>query len=88
MINMAELIEKFCEIHSDECRFHEGYSGRGMFGKRCVGFECDRNSHGILVKLCDFLYSNGVESAEDALGNICRDSLGMDTIIYFPHISA
>ena len=86
MVNIAELIEEFCEIHSDECRFRKNYSGRGMFGKRCVGLDCDKNSLDILAKLCDFLHSNNIESVEDALGNICQDSMGKGIIIYFPHI--
>lgn len=88
MVNMAELIEEFCEIRSDEYSFYKDYSGRGMFGRLCVGFVCSGNSFKSVVRLCDFLYEHDIESAEDALGSICQDSLGKDIIIYFPHISA
>lgn len=89
MNNVAELIEEFCEIHDhDECYFYGNYSGRGMFGKQCVGIVCRDNLLETIVKLCDYLYDCEVESVADALGNICRDSLGKDTIIYFPSISA
>lgn len=86
MADLGELVESFCEEHSDECSFYADYSGRGMFGRRCVGIDCRGNCLRLLIQLCDYLYEHGYPSASEALGNICQDSLGRNTIIYFPSI--
>lgn len=82
MIDIAELIEEFCESR-EGCSYYPNYSGRGMFGRLCVGIVVHGRVYGVLAELCDFLYSRGVTDASVALGDISSDSLGMDTILYF-----
>lgn len=82
MERITSLIKEFCESN-EECRYHQGYSGRGMFGRQCIGIVVEGDVFKQIVRLCDFLHENGIDSAEDALGTICIDSFGMGKIIYF-----
>ncbi len=36
MVTLQEQLRDACD-HNDEVQFRNGYSGRGMFGDRCVG---------------------------------------------------
>ena len=85
MPDIADLIEEFCESR-ESCSFYPDYSGRFMFGKLCVGIVIRDRVYGVLAELCDFLYSRGITNVSAALGSICSDSLGMDTILYFQGI--
>lgn len=87
MSDMVSLIKGFCESRED-CKYHEGYSGRGMFGKQCTGICCEGSVFKQIVRLCDFLHENGVDNVEETLGAVCVDSMGMGNIIYFPEISS
>lgn len=84
MGNIAKLVENFCDENG--YRFYRDYSGRFMYGKRCIGFVVDGGFADALVRLVDYLRDNDIDSASEALGNVAHDSLGFDTIIYFPYI--
>lgn len=87
MTDIKMLIEDFCEC-TDGCSFFSDYSGRFMYGARCVGVVCSEVSYtDILVLLCDYLRDNDVESASEALGSVCVDNLGLDMIVYFPGLA-
>ncbi len=81
MPKINELLQEFCEQNED-CHFYNAYSGRCMFGRECVGITCSSPLN-TLVKICEFLSLNEVEGLEDALGDVCMDNMGMDSIIYF-----
>lgn len=82
---VLELIEEFCDDY--DLDFMNDYSGRGMYGKRCIGF-VTYDTMGSIVNLCDALRDNEeITSAADALGDICTDNLGRGYIVYFPHLS-
>lgn len=83
---VAELIREFCD-EVEDVEVYENYSGRGMFGRTCIGIQISGNSLEIIVKLCDYLRDNGISSVDDALGTVCQDSLGLDMIVYFPFVS-
>lgn len=36
-MKVSDLIREFCEIHSDKYSVYENYSGRFMFGAKCMG---------------------------------------------------
>jgi len=59
-------------------------SGRGMDGKRCLAVEFRRTA-GLLSALMgvDMSYSDRAETAK-ALLTGCEDSMGHDTVLYFP----
>lgn len=86
MADLGELIESFCEEHIGECCFFVNHNTRFIFGRLCVGIHCRKNCRRLLIQLCDYLYERGYPSSSDVLGNICQDSLGRDTVIYFPSI--
>jgi len=86
-------IEQFREI----CEAFEGagydvreYSGRGMYGKKCLGVVCGNP----LVAYCDAIqeFANMNEDASevsefiDTLGHAQMDSMGLSSILYFPHV--
>lgn len=62
----------------------QSYSGRGMYGSKCVGVRLGRNSEftefGLGVKLALALG----EDADDL--NPRTDSMGLGSIIYFPNV--
>lgn len=84
MNTVAVLIKTFCEDFGYE--FRDDYSGRSMYGKKCVGIVPDVTYMACLVQLVDYLRDEGVYNAYDLLGDPRVDSMGMDTIIYFPKI--
>lgn len=63
---------------------YENYSGRGMFGRKCLGITVDND--------CRSLFSLGREveirqvEFGDMMNNVVVDSLGRNYIIYFPSI--
>jgi hypothetical protein len=63
----------------------QSYSGRGMYGKRCVGFVTDGDlfsaGAAVAAALVDQDLAHRVEDLAE-LG-VSRDSMGHDTIVYF-----
>lgn len=69
------------------------YSGRGMFGRSCVGVEVGRGvsafqlAAAIAVALLDGDVDEGPSDVEDlARLRVCEDSMGLDSIVYFPQV--
>lgn len=68
-----------------EMDFRTDYSGRGMYGKTCVGVTGDT------AKLVHFVLLVGekdLDFALDNLTNMSQDSMGLDTIFYWPQLNA
>lgn len=61
----------------------DGYSGRGMNGKVCVGLVLGSANDlvQVAVRLAAMM---GEEEAHDFFGDMCEDSMGLDRIYYFP----
>lgn len=85
MQELRELIEMFCEV-SPEYTLHPDYSGRGMFGRTCIGISCD-NPYEILVDLTEYLAVFDVCGVRASLGTVCVDDMGLGSIVYFPELS-
>lgn len=79
-----------------ECR---SYSGRGMYGKSCLGITVESGQLGdimaCIVDACtelgrdaddDHAYPADVEKICEALRHMSQDSLGLGMIIYFPRV--
>ena len=81
---MSEYIEMFCEEY--DYYFYSDYSGRGMFGKCCVGIVCS-NMCKCLIEMCAYLQKMGIEIDLNTLAPVCYDNMGKDMIVYFPNIS-
>jgi hypothetical protein len=70
------------------------YSGRFMYGKKCLGFVTDESAvkavGSILVSLCQG--ASAVRAKEDVmdlaeiLQGVREDSMGLGTIVYFPDV--
>lgn len=67
--------------------FHE-YSGKFMFGRRCIGAVVREGDSfmDFMVRLTQFLDENDVDCENSDLEGASYDSLGLDTIVYFPNI--
>lgn len=69
------------------------YSGRGMYGKSCVGVTCGRTeAFSLGVKVGAAVAAAGEEDAEssvEALADLWTqvDSMGHDMIVYFPGVA-
>ncbi len=76
------------------------YSGRGMYGAQCLGvvtddplifmFELGEMSYEIKSEESDDEYNSEhhelVQLLNDCSSNICQDSMGLSSIVYFPNI--
>lgn len=71
------------------------YSGRGMFGRKCVGVVTEQGMSPFKIAADIALHlvssSGSHSSAEEKLHeltelNVKQDSMGLDTIIYFPDV--
>ena len=79
----VDIIRNYCE--DNDLEFRDDYSGRGMYGKRCIGFVAF-DTLDDLIEICDRIRDEGIESASEVLGRPCIDSMGLQTIIYFPSL--
>jgi hypothetical protein len=73
----------------EEVQVRHDYSGRGMYGRTCLGFTTP-NPLTFMVRLGYALATLGgewtEEVTEDLLENVCQDNMGRDYIVYFPGI--
>lgn len=85
MENINDIIKKFCDEQG--YGFRESYSGRGMYGKECVGINCEYPLT-VIVELFSFLLENDIDpwAANDYLHDAKEDSIGLGRILYFPNI--
>lgn len=83
-----KTIQQLFEDAGYECR---SYSGRGMYDKTCLGVEIDRHKDvlEVVADVLDSLYENEPVATLDMLSQALRDSrqdsMGLGTILYFPH---
>ena len=61
------------------------YSGRGMYGKECLGFTTD-NEIADCVNIALTLAPGDVIDAAALFNNSRTDSMGRSTIVYFPSV--
>lgn len=89
------------ELHEDlamevDCELRTSYSGRGMYGKTCLGFVTN-NVPGLAFHLGMLLAEWQPRSDEWGevdteqliiafTGNAHTDSMGLDTIVYWPSV--
>lgn len=79
--------------------FRPEYSGRGMYGKNCVGFVVQRPAVGLMsvgAALAEVLrladeddvdYDEKLNLLHYMVTNACMDNMGMDMIVYFPGVT-
>lgn len=71
-IKVIELLESISDGFENRS-LREDYSGRGMYGKTCLGIVCENPIHII------------EEAAQRGLLGAKMDSMGRDSIVYWPH---
>jgi hypothetical protein len=73
----------FKEIADRTCLELREYSGRGMYGKQCVGIDCDNVNETLayLVESCE-----STSDAAHIIRTMKQDSMGLGAIIYWPRI--
>lgn len=86
-MSIADCIRNFV-AENEQYELYENYSGRGMFGKTCLGVVTREGDSymNFLMKLTQYLFRQGIDDEELSLEGTSVDSLGLDTVVYFPHI--
>jgi hypothetical protein len=83
--------KKIVEILDNSGFDYRSYSGRCMYGDRCLGITCD-NAVKCVAEIC-WAINDNVEELEEAqeliefLIDARSDSMGLDSIVYFPNIA-
>jgi hypothetical protein len=65
------------------------YSGRGMYGKECVGIEIDGGIGELFATVLETCHKQDgymVEDLAEAFRGMRTDSMGRGTIVYFPSV--
>lgn len=87
MESIKELIRDYCYGEGLDCI--EDYSGRGMYGRRCMAITCDNPLNtlcGLFAYIVDSDEKLDGYSIQCALGEPKQDSMGMNSILYFPKL--
>jgi len=92
--NIARAVKAACEMtegSEHEASFYNGYSGRGMYGKQCVGVTGSERA--VMAVIQEVIKEAHYDSAHDdtvdfeltvdTLLNYERDSMGMDIVVYW-----
>lgn len=83
-------------LEEEGFKVRDDYSGRGMFGEQCFGYEPEYDACNIFLWMLSQLFDEGedwefydeVKALIDAgsFESECSDSMGLGTIIYYPHL--
>lgn len=67
----------------------KSYSGRGMFGKRCVSVNLDRNEETTFAAaVINATQTCDVPAVMRVISDHCKDSMGMGVVLYWRSMSA
>lgn len=78
------------ELGVEAVELYANYSGRGMFGRHCVGFSCE-DPGDVRIALALLAHDDDPDLAAAAvvLGETpAEDALGEDAIVYWPWVGA
>lgn len=76
MDDVRRILEEVCDSGED-FEIRVGYSGRGMYGAKCMGIVCSSEKATCVVE----------EAAYLGLFGARYDSMGLHTIVYWPRPS-
>jgi hypothetical protein len=85
LIKTAAEIVPFANIN-----VYRSYSGRGMYGRSCIGFTCSNRKE---LVACAALVAAAVKGGFDpidvvyTINRAAIDSMGRDVVVYFPGIA-
>lgn len=87
-MTVEEAIRNYVD-ENEQYSLYENYSGRGMFGRTCLGVVVKQGYSfmDFLMKLTKYMDDNGIEDTDFSLEGVSYDALGLDTIVYFPNIA-
>src|ERR1700737_3926727 len=91
---MDENTQHFVNILQSAGHEPYAYSGRGMYGKECVGVNIDCEVLDFAADVIDSLLNDGFDT--DEVGNVVTkafhgarsDGMGKRTVVYFPRFAA
>lgn len=87
-------LQKLVEAADEDFKVRS-YSGRGMYGKTCLGIDIDRDTSlgdvfaSILEAIANdesVVNEDGLIEAAEALRGMRSDNMGLGTIYYFPNV--
>jgi hypothetical protein len=91
---IAKLIREIAEDGNEDTGFRNNYSGRGMYGRECVGITGSQSDcQAIIAEVIKQAHARAdddelvFDDVVDAVLDYRQDSMGFDVIIYWPHIS-
>jgi hypothetical protein len=100
MEKLQTQLREMCEETCGEVNFYNNYSGRGMYGRNCVGITgalsaCMRVIAEV-IKQAHYYAQDGEDGSDptdfnkvvDTLLNYSQDSMGYDVIVYWERLSA
>lgn len=79
--------ERFIELIEDAGYRVRSYSGRGMYGRQCVGVELDSTAALVSFGRNVALGATQEEQAQLAQMSESVDSLGLGLILYYPYVN-
>jgi hypothetical protein len=93
MQRIAELVKDAVDNTGDEgVSFYNGYSGRGMYGRKCIGVVgSEKGCMQVVAEVLKQAHSDPSSDLEfdtvaDTLLDYDRDSMGRDIIMYWPQL--
>jgi hypothetical protein len=91
---IAKLIREIAEAGNKDTDFCNNYSGRGMYGRECVGITGSQSDCRVIIaEVIKQAHARADAAAlvfddvVDAVLDYGQDSMGFDVIIYWPHIN-
>ena len=86
-MTVRESIESFVS-ENEQYELYENYSGRGMFGRSCLGVVIKQGYSfmDFIINLTRYMDDNDVDDIDFKLEGATYDNLGLDTVVYFPNI--
>lgn len=86
-MTIADGIRNFAEVNP-QYQLYENYSGRGMFGKTCLGVVIHHGDSfmNFFMELTKYFEEQGIEDVNCELEGVSYDDLGLDTVVYFPSV--
>jgi len=83
-MSLQALIKDAAEC-ADEVSFYNGYSGRCMYGRRCIGITGSMlNCMAVIGEVIKSMKDDeDFEDAVDTLLNFSTDGMGLDIIVYW-----
>ena len=84
-MTVEEAIRNYVD-ENDQYELYEGYSGRGMFGRKCWGVVVKQGCSfmDFIINLTRYMDDNGVEDTDFSLECASYEAFGLVTIGYFP----